>query len=82
MEFKISSSIIIVAVIRFINYRKVCTYINNRFSFLTFLCSNDNNTRSSLGTIDSRRRSIFQHINLCNIVRINFRKFTIERHTI
>ena len=60
----------------------ICADVYYRFTSLSFFSRNDNNTIGCFGTIHSCRRSILQYINLTNIVRIDFRKFAIEHHTI
>ena len=53
----------------------VCTEvgceIDDRLAYLTFLCGDDDDTAGCLSTIDSSRRSVFQHVNLSDIIGIN-----------
>ena len=51
---------------------KCCTDINCRLAHLTLLGSHYNNTIGTLRTIDSSSRSIFQHVYLTDILRIDF----------
>ncbi len=53
-----------------------------RLIFLTTLSSNDNHTVSSTRTIDSTRRSIFQHLDGLNVIRREVADSCTHRHTI
>ena len=57
-------------------------HIDDRLSSLSFFSGDNDDTVSRFGTIYSSCRSIFQHVNLTDVLGIDFRKFAIELHTI
>ena len=56
--------------------------VNLDFSFLTFLCSDDDDTVSSAATIDRSRCSVLQHLNRLDIVTVKVVQTCLCRHTI
>ena len=54
----------------------ICIQLNSRFTYLSFLCRNNNNTVSTSRAINSSRRSILQHLYALNIGRIQQTKCT------
>ena len=61
-------------------YTKKSIKISSQFSFFSAFGSNDYNTIGTGRTINSRRRSIFQHFNRFNIIRIQCR--IVTRHPV